>query len=558
MSIKTFKGDSISPGFAVGSLHVLPVRPLKPSPLSTLGDPSCEVERFRRQVDTLTPEIEETIEHLESEAFYSEAEIIRTHLAILHDPELHRQVLELILNAGLRAEAAAEQVLESMAAMLSCAQDPILAERAADLRDLGARLAASLADRRVTDAEADEGMHAGAIVAVPELMPSAVLEAWKLGVAGFVVEYGTTVSHGAILAKSFNLPVVRVASLKFIRPFAGRPVLVWEQGEVLIEPTEAELAERKPVEETVPVKRVVGAPRVGVWLSIVDPEQLETVDWTDIEGVGLYRSEALFMRYREHFPSEHEQFVVYRKLFELAGQKPVVFRTMDLGADKPVAYMDFGPEENPCLGLRAHRLFRFHPEILVTQVRAALRAAVGEHRLRLIFPMLETIEQLRFMRRLVEQAVQSLEDEGIPYQRAFQQGVLVETPSAVWDFERLVKEVDFASVGTNDLVQYLFAVERNSPNVADLYQPEHPVVLQIIQQLTRQAAAAGKPLSICGEMAVDLTILAALAGLGIKDLSVAPGASAVVLRRLSKLEEKSCQKLAELCLNAETVDEVRV
>ncbi len=267
-----------------------------------------------------------------------------------------------------------------------------------------------------------------------------------------------------------------------------------------------------------------GATLIRVWVSIVDPDQLETVDWTGIEGVGLYRSEALFLRYREDFPTEQEQFGVYRRLFGLAGNRPVVFRTLDLGADKPVEHMRFGPQENPCLGLRAHRLFRFHPEILVTQIRALLRAAHGGHGLRLMYPMIESIEQLRFVRGLVGTAMQSLAEEGLPFQRDFRQGVLIETPSAAWSFARLLEAVDFASVGTNDLVQYLFAVERNAANVADLYQPEHPVMLQVIQTLAEQAAAAGKPLSICGEMAADPAVLPVLVGLGVTDISVVASA----------------------------------
>jgi phosphoenolpyruvate-protein kinase (PTS system EI component) len=192
--------------------------------------------------------------------------------------------------------------------------------------------------------------------------------------------------------------------------------------------------------------------------------------------------------------------------------------------------MRFGPQDNPCLGLRAHRLFRYHPEILVTQIRAVLRAAYGEHCLRLMFPMLESIDQLRFVRGLVDLACLSLEAEGLPFQQNFLLGVLVETPSAAWSFERLLREVDFASVGTNDLVQYLFAVERNTANVADFYQPEHPVVLQIISDLAQQAADAGKPFAICGEVAADEAILPVLVGLGLRDFSVAPAVTSSVNR----------------------------
>lgn len=482
---------------------------------------------------------------------------MRTHLDMLRDPELHRQVLDVIQDCHHRAETAVEQVLETMAAMIGYAEDPVLAERAADLRDLATRLAAGLSGRHANADGIAEGVVKGAVLALPELMPSVVLEARALGAAGFVVESGTTVSHAAILAKSFGIPVVRVDSLASVRPFAGRKVLVWGGGEVLVEPTETELEARRPSVDSVPAARMSGATLVRVWVSIVDPDQLETLDWTGFEGVGLYRSEALFLRYREDFPTEQEQFGVYRRLFRLAGNRPVVFRTLDLGADKPVEHMRFGPQENPCLGLRAHRLFRFHPEILVTQIRALLRAAHGGHRLSLMYPMIESIEQLRFVRGLVGTAIQSLAEEGLPFQRDFRQGVLIETPSAAWSFARLLEQVDFASVGTNDLVQYLFAVERNAANVADLYQPEHPVVLQVIQTLAEQAAEAGKPLSICGEMAADPAVLPVLAGLGVTDISVVASAGNQLRRTLASLDGTGCRDLAKQCVRADSVEDVR-
>ena len=558
VSVETFLGEPIAPGFAVGPLRVgKRCTSIPRSVDSAASDPCSEIDRFQRQVCELEREITEAVERLESAALHAEAEIMRTHLMLLRDPELHGQVRELIEISRYGAEAAVEQVLENLAAMLGYAEDPVLAERAADVRDLAMRLAAGFSQQGISDPAAAESETRDAILALPELMPSIVLEARDRGVVGFVVGRGTSVSHGAILAKSFGIPVVRVARLESVAQFSGRQVLVWGGGEVLVEPTETELAERRPSEQIPPDEgRKAGVP-IRVWVSIVDPDQLEALDWTGIEGVGLYRSEALFMRHRQAFPSEEVQFQTYRKLFDLAGDRPVVFRTTDLGADKPVEHMRLGPQENPCLGLRAHRLFRFHPEILITQIRALLRAAVGAHELRLMYPMIESIDQLRFVQGLVDEAIQSLGDEGQTFQRDFRQGVLIETPSAAWSFARLLQAVDFASIGTNDLVQYLFAVERNAANVADLYQPEHPITLQVIHALAEQAARAGKPLSICGEMAADTTILPVLVGLGVTDISVAPGAGDNVRRGLESLDEAACQQLAKRCLEADSLADVR-
>jgi phosphotransferase system enzyme I (PtsI) len=558
MSTERFQGDPIAPGFAAGQLHLLEHDVgQEPPPPARVADPAAESDRFRGHVDALARQIEDAAVRLEAQTLGSEAEILRTHVLMLRDPDLHRQVVALIEAECHRAEIAVQRVLDEMSSLLGAAEDPVLAERASDLRDLSKRLAAGLSDQLPIDIATLDDRAGDIVLVLPELLPSVVLEAREQGVVAFVVQYGTAVSHGAILAKSFGMPVVRMTSLDCLRPFAGRAAFVWEGGEVVLEPSAAEIDALRASTEVVASAPLPAALRAGVWTSIVDPEQLSTLDWSFVEGVGLYRSEALFMRHREDFPTEQEQLVAYRRLFELAGARPVVFRTLDLGADKPVAHMRFGPQDNPCLGLRAHRLFRFHPEILITQVRAVLRAATGAHQLQLLFPMLETIEQLHFVRSLVEQAVQALADEGLPYQRDFRQGVLVETPSAAWSFERFLPEIDFASVGTNDLVQYLFAVERNTANVADLYQPEHPVALQVIAQLVRQAADAGKPLHLCGELAADTVMLPVLLGLGIRHFSVAPGRVAAVRTALGQLDEAACLRLGERCLAGETAEEVR-
>jgi phosphoenolpyruvate-protein phosphotransferase (PTS system enzyme I) len=273
--------------------------------------------------------------------------------------------------------------------------------------------------------------------------------------------------------------------------------------------------------------------------------------------VGLYRTETLFMQHVEDFPDEAEQYRTYRRLFQLAGRRPVVVRTADLGADKPVAHMSLGPQVNPYLGLRAHRIFHFHPEILVTQVRAILRAAAGDHDLRLMFPMLEMIEQWDFVQRLVGRAVASLKAEGAEFQEDFQQGVLIETPSAVLSFPEFLEVVDFVSVGTNDLVQYLFAVERDAVNVSDLYLPEHPVVLRCIRSMVKRARAAGKPLSVCGEIAADPALAEVLVGLGVENLSMSPVQAQAMGRHLADVTGEHCKALARQCLWARTAEEVR-
>lgn len=549
-----FQGETLSPGRAVGRLHLVADPPTAAGPGATARDPTVQAARFSRSVEALTGELDGTASQLEAQGMTAEAGILRAHVMMLEDRGFQQRVRRRIEQEHAPAESAVNEVLEETAERLEAAGDEALAERSADLRDLARRLGEHFAGSAGGLGRTIETLE-DPVVAATELTASMVIEARAAGARGFVVARGTGVSHGAILAKSFGLPAVRLPSLDTLREQAGRLVLVdGAAGRIVVDPGEADRATGSPGAEPAYRKKPLPA---RLWLNVVDPEQLAGVDWRGIEGVGLYRTEVLFMQHREGFPDEDEQLAAYRTLFEHAGGRPVVVRTADLGADKPIPHMSLGPQQNPFLGLRAHRLFRFHPEIFVTQVRAILRAAAGPHRLRLMFPMLESPDAWQFLQRLVREAVRDLRDRGLAYQSDFEQGVLIETPSAALSFDALLQVVDFASVGTNDLVQYLFAVERDSANVADLYQPEHPIVLRLLRSLAGQAARAGKPLSICGETAADPELAPVLVGLGIENLSVAPPRLDDVRRALAGQTRESCRKRAERCLAASGIEEVR-
>lgn len=551
---RTLRGERLSPGRVVGRLCLRQLETSPFAPEDSNDGAAEESERFRRAAQRLCRELRQSADSLEAESMTGEADIVRAHLAMLQDSQFHRRVHDSIQEAEIAAEQAVEQVLGEMAKWMGRSEDPVMSDRSADFRDLAGQFKARLAGSG-DDLHSCIGELKDPILVLPELLASTVLDGRAAGVRGFIVSKGTGLSHGAILAKSFGLPVLRVRSTEPLAGAHGKEALLDADGGcVRIEPAEAEL-QSAAAAEAAPAE--AGPLPARLWVSLVDAAQLDTVDWTGIEGVGLYRTEALFMRRAHDFPGEAEQVRAFRRLFEAAGPRPVVIRTADLGADKPVAHMSFGPQQNPYLGLRAHRIFRFHPEILVTQVRAALRAAAGDHSLRLMFPMLETLEQWQFVRHLVDQAVQGLERDGAGFQRDFEQGVLVETPSAAWSFDRFLEVVDFASVGTNDLIQYFFAVERDTANVSDLYQPEHPSVLSVLKHLAGGAADAGVPLSICGELASEPDFAPLLVGLGIRDLSVAPPQVPVIRRRLSETSASDCEALADRCLRCGTAAEVR-
>ena len=557
----TLRCEILSCGIAEGPLWVIADPMGQVASASTPGqvDPDAEMACFRQKVDSLAGDLQLTVARLKSQALLAESDIIRTRLIMIHDPVFHRRVEELIRSKGVSAVDAIRRVIDSLLKAAASSSDPFVSERASDLQDLAAQLRAKFAVEGSDVLSRQIANASGSVLATPELLASLVLKGRRAKVRAFVVEKGTALSHGAILANAFGLPVVRVKDMKtLLRARQGTNVLVdGVAGELLFDPDEEDRNRfrRRPAAAT---PSVLGERLpVGLWINIADPAELEDFDWEQVLGVGLYRTETLFMVHTDCAPTEDEQYEAYRQVFELCGNRPVTIRTLDLGADKTVPYLPLGPQDNPYLGLRAHRLFRRHPELLVTQVRAVLRAAHGPHRLRLMYPMVESIDQWRFIQELVGQAIDSLRSNGHPFQERFAQGILIEVPSAVWEFDRLLSLCDFASVGTNDLVQYLFAAERNNSTVAYLYRPEHPIFLRLLRHLATRASAAGKSLSLCGVLASEPKYTKLLVGLGLTDLSVAAGLSPTIRAVLGSLDVQACQTLASACCEAETADDVR-
>jgi phosphoenolpyruvate-protein kinase (PTS system EI component) len=264
------------------------------------------------------------------------------------------------------------------------------------------------------------------------------------------------------------------------------------------------------------------------------------------------------MEQTDDFPSEQQQYEVYRSLFQVCpSDYPVTVRTADIGGDKTLPYFSLGPQENPYLGVRAHRIYREHPEIFIIQMRAILRAAAGASGLRIMYPMIGSLEDLSFVQSLLAETIRSLKARGQDCQDQFQQGIMIEVPSAAWNCEELLKAVDFASVGTNDLLQYFFAVARDDAGVSQSYRAQDPNALQMLKRIVDTAARIGKPLSICGEIASDPQLVPLLVGLGFKDLSVDMHFLAQVEDLVSALDAAQCEQLAERCLKARSSEEVR-
>jgi phosphoenolpyruvate-protein phosphotransferase len=552
---ETIEGEPLSPGVVKGDLVWFAPDRQPTRTVSTEGADQ-ELRKFRSSVALLLEKLDRDIEQLGREGLTAEAQILQTHVFLLRDRAFQQKVEDLVRRNEIATETAIDRVLGEMAEQLERSESVLLAERAADVRDIIRRLQEHVAEEESALFATLRPMQ-HPVLAVPELLPSLVLEARRSGLGGFVVERGTPLSHAAILAKSFGIPVLRIDRLTRLKNADRRPVLVDAlEGRLFIEPSRQE-------EETVEARLVTEAERqtrespARIWANIVDPSQITDELAASVAGVGLYRTEMLFMQARHEFPSERQQLEAYRRLFERDPQMPITFRTLDIGGDKSLPYFSLGPQDNPYLGLRAHRVYRYHPEIFLTQVRALLQAACPAAHLRIMYPMIETPEEFSFVQGLLRRALESLESQGRDYQRHFEQGLMIEVPSAVWNIEQLLAGADFASVGTNDLLQYFFAADRSNANARDSYQPLHPSALRMLRSLVQAAERAGKPLSICGEIASDARFVPLLVGLGFRDLSVDIHAIGRIRGLLFDLDLDSCRLLAQRCLKARTSQEVR-
>ena len=559
MAVRKFSGEMLAPGSAQGQLVFLEsdFTLLAPWPSQT-GGVEQELNRFEQHIDGLAEELTETIAALETEMAHTEAQILQTHLYLIKDRKFHQDVCREIRENGLSAEAAIESVLRRIMAVFEKSDNSLIVERAADIRDIITRLSRRVGREQREVIEMLEGEGA-VILATRELLPSTVLDARNSRVGGFVVEQGTSLSHAAILAKSLGFPILRLGDLQSLEGFAGEEILVdATEGSLLIAPDVAELARRTV---NISTRRTIDRTRlpVSLWINVADPSQVTPELLRTVAGIGLYRTEVLFMEQTDDFPSEEQQYRVYKSLFEMCRENcTVTVRTADIGGDKVLPYFPLGPQENPYLGVRANRIYREHPEILISQMRAILRAGVSSRHLRILYPMIGSREDLSFIRQLLAEAIRSLRARGDIFRDSFQQGIMIEVPSAAWSCAELLELVDFASVGTNDLLQYFFAVGRDDPHISPSYRTQDPVALLLLKRLADAATYAGKPLSICGEIASDPQLLPLLIGLGFEHLSVDIHSLPLLEEAAFGLNVDECKRLAARCLNAGTARDVRM
>lgn len=492
------------------------------------------------------------------------AAIFEGHLMILEDEELEEEIIEYLRDHQVNAAVAASKIIDQQVEMLSEIDDEYLKERAGDIRDIGNRLIKNILGMHIVDLSQ---INEEAILVAYDLTPSETAQLNLDKVLGFITDIGGRTSHTSIMARSLELPAI-VGTNDITQRVNTGDYLILDavNNAVYINPSEADIQRLQAVakelaEQKAELAKLKDLPamtldghKVEVVANIGTLRDCEGADRNGAEGVGLYRTEFLFMD-RDHLPSEEEQFIAYKEVVEAMNGRIVVLRTMDIGGDKDLPYLDLPKEMNPFLGWRAIRIALDRREILNAQLRAVLRAsAFGK--LAVMFPMIISVEEIRELKSVMETLKQELRNEGKAFDENIQIGVMVETPAAAVNAKFLAKEVDFFSIGTNDLTQYTLAVDRGNEMISHLYNPMSPAVLNLIKQVIDASHAEGKWTGMCGELAGDERATLLLLGMGLDEFSMSAMSVPLIKKLIRNVNYQDAKALAESALQVATAAEI--
>lgn len=555
------KGIAVSDGIGIGKAYVIKEEQLTYE--ATAEDASKELQRLHQAVDTFCRRTEQLAESIAKSVKPKDAEIIRGHIQMLKDPYMISQMEEKI-QSGASAEAACEEVLNQFIALFSGVDDELTRQRATDVADIKKRMLRILLG---AEEKSLAEIPPESVLVTEDLTPSMTAEMKKEHVVGIVTEKGGKTSHSAILAKAMEIPAVLSAEGALNALKDGEPVIVdGSQGLVLPNPqpeAETRYRQQKQAYETEKeiLRGYIGRATVTadnetkeVFCNIGNVKDAITAAQKDGEGIGLFRTEFLFMD-KPSAPSEEEQFEAYKKAAEIFNGKPVIIRTLDVGGDKGIPYLEMEKEENPFLGFRAVRYCLSHEELYETQLRAILRASAFGN-LKIMVPLVTTAAEVRAVKEKVKKIAAELEKSGIEYDHGIQVGIMVETPAASLVADLLARESDFFSIGTNDLTQYTMAADRGNPQVAYLNKPYDPAVLRSIRHIIRCAKNAGIPVGMCGEAAADPLLIPLLLDFGLEEFSVSPTSVLATRYQISKWTKESAASVAKEVMNLETADAV--
>ena len=525
----TLSGKSVFAGIAIGKISFYKRNEITIK-RSRIEDTDAEIRRFEEAKAQALAELQQLHDKAVDDVGEANAMIFEIHQMMLEDLDYVESIVNMITTQEVNAEYAVGTTADNFAAMFAARDDAYMQGRAADVKDVSERLIKVLSN---SDHGAIE-MKEPVIVAADDLVPSETVQLDKEKVLAFVTMYGSSNSHTAILARTMNIPAVIGLGEDLKQEYDGKLAVVdGMDGVIYIDPDartmeamqkkQREDLEKKELLEQLKGKENVtkSGQKVNVYANIGNLSDVGAVLKNDAGGIGLFRSEFLYLE-SETFPTEEQQFKVYKQVAENMAGKRVIIRTLDIGADKQAEYFGLDKEENPALGYRAIRICLTRPEIFKTQLRALYRAsAYGQ--IAIMFPMIISVDEVKKIKEMIQVVQEELTEEGVDFRKDVEIGVMIETPAAVMVSHELAKEVDFFSVGTNDLTQYTLAIDRQNQKLEPFYDAHHPAVLSMIRIAAENAHREGKWIGICGELAADLSLTGTFLEMGIDELSVAPG-----------------------------------
>ena len=534
--MQAYNGKSVFGGIAIGKISVYQKKEQQVKRVK-VEDPDQEMARYEKAKEEGIRQLQGLYDKALREVGEANAAIFEVHQMMMEDDGYNESVENIVRSQGVNAEYAVATTGDNYAQMFSAMDDDYMRERAADVRDISERLLTILNGEAADAVDADEPK----IIVAEDLAPSETVQLDKDKVLSFVTVKGSLNSHTAILARTMAIPALVNTSMTLDSAMDGKLGIVdGASGTFYVDPDEKTLEEmKKRQEEDLSRKQLLltlkgkdnvtlDGQKVMLYANIGNIKDLATVIQNDAGGIGLFRSEFIYLE-KEDFPTEEEQFQIYRQVAQTMAGKRVIIRTLDIGADKQCDYFNMEHEENPALGCRAIRICLTRPEIFKTQLRALFRASVFG-RIAIMYPMITSVQEVRQIKKIVEEVKQELTSQGVEFGNP-EQGIMIETPAAAIISDDLAKEVDFFSIGTNDLSQYTMAIDRQNPQLDPFFDPHHPAVLRMISMVVENAHKAGIWAGICGELGADQSLTKEFLAMGVDELSVSPG-SILPLRKI--------------------------
>ena len=526
--MKEYRGKSVFGGIAIGRICVYQKGEQQVKRVKT-EDTDGEMQRYTQAKETAVSQLKDLYDKAVKEVGEANAAIFEIHQMMLEDDDYRESVENMIRTQKVNAEYAVAATGDNFSQMFASMEDDYMRERAADVKDISERILAILGGGSKSTVNTEEPV----IILADDLAPSETVQLDKDKVLSFVTVHGSVNSHTAILARTMGIPALIGTSIPLDDQVDGKLAVVdGANGIIYVDPDRKTLSEMQRRQQEEEEKKellqqlkgkeniTLDGKKVMLYANIGNIKDLATVVQNDAGGIGLFRSEFLYLE-KEDYPTEEEQFKIYKTVAETMAGKSVIIRTLDIGADKKCHYFEMDEEENPALGYRAIRICLTRPQVFKTQLRALFRAAVYGN-LAVMYPMITSLWEIKKIKDIVGEVKAELEEQGMEY-RIPEQGIMIETPAAVMISADLAEEVDFFSIGTNDLTQYTLAVDRQNPKLDAFYAPHHPAVLAMIRMTVENAHRAGIWAGICGELGADLSLTREFLAMGVDELSVSPG-----------------------------------